>query len=273
MIPAMAHDAVATPGAAELLLSICTLVRSEQLYCEMLEAFQRQGFAQPDCEFLYVDNRIANQFDGYGGYNHFLARARGRYVILCHEDVRPLEHRDALLQRIAELDAKDPNWAVLGNAGGAAIGQLAVMITDPLGENRRIGGPLPQRVSSLDENFVLAKAQARLSCSRALKGFHHYATDLCLNAETLGFTCYVVDYHLNHLGGASVAKDKALYTVVAASAQALMREHGRRRRAGRFLQTPIGRMYLSGNAFMHWLGNRKCVLMLAKRWYGLTKRA
>ena len=179
--------------------SVCTLVTDWEQYRTMLDTFRSGGFTSPDTEFLYLDNSIGNYFDGYNGINLFLNTARGRHVILCHQDVRLLDDDILVLEaKIAELEGLDPQWAVIGNAGGIKLGKLAVRITDPHGTNTR-RGHFPVRVTALDENFLVVRRSANLSLSRDLAGFHLYGTDLCLLAGILGHHCYAVDFHLQHL--------------------------------------------------------------------------
>jgi hypothetical protein len=102
---------------------------------------------------------------------------------------------DAVLD---ELARRDPNWGVCGNAGGIHPGRLAIRITDPHGDNQ-LRESLPAKATSLDENFLLVRRDANLAVSRDLEGFHLYGTDLCLVAQFLGYSAYVVDFHLRHL--------------------------------------------------------------------------
>ena len=37
-----------------------------------------------------------------------------------------------------------------------------------------------------------------MNVSKELSGFHFYGADLCLNAEKIGHTCYVIDYPVLH---------------------------------------------------------------------------
>ena len=128
-----------------------------------------------------------------------LDAARGDLVILCHQDVRLIsDGRDQLEQRLAELDSLAPRWALAGNAGGAAPGKLAIRITDGHGHDVHVGA-LPLRVASLDENFIVVKGSARVALSGDLDGFHFYGADLCLVADTLGYSAHVIDFHLEHL--------------------------------------------------------------------------
>ncbi|MEI8340023.1 MAG: acyl esterase [Verrucomicrobiota bacterium] len=177
--------------------SICTLVSKPAEYAEMIASFFEAGFKPEFCEFLYCDNSQSNQLDAYSAYNLFLSAARGKYIILCHQDILlKFDGIDKLDQCIRELDSRDPSWALLGNGGGIGFGRCAVRITHP--GNRQNTGRFPVRVESLDENFILVKRSANLCLSHDMKGFHFYGTDLCQNAISLGLTAWVVDFHLFH---------------------------------------------------------------------------
>ena len=182
--------------------SFCTLVNDLDEYALMLDAFAAKGFTADDCEFLYIDNSRANRFDAFDGLNRMLARAAGRHVVLCHQDVLPIEDGRARLDELLEdLYRTDGQWGVCGNAGADARGDLVVRISDPWGADREAGGPFPRRVMSLDENFIVVRRDANLALSRDLGGYHWYGADLCIMAETLGWTSYVIDFHLAHRSG------------------------------------------------------------------------
>jgi hypothetical protein len=187
--------------------TIGTLVTSPEQYGAMRESFAARGFDSDTCEFLYLDNRGPNQTGAYRGLNALLHAARGDYVILCHQDVRLLsDDIDTLDLRLAELSSRDDDWALAGNAGGLAPGVLAHRISDPHGADRN-SGDLPQRVMSLDENFIVVKRSARVGCSVNLEGFHFYGPDLCLNADMAGHSAWVIDFHLLHLSGGTKSPD------------------------------------------------------------------
>lgn len=179
--------------------SFCTLVSRPALYAQMLDSFQAAGFTPADCEFLYIDNSATNQGDGYQGLNRLIAAARGRYIVLCHQDLLAIAPRTRLDESLAELDALAPDWAVVGNSGHDDRGRKRHRLTDRHGFDMT-SGPLPGRVVSLDENFVLIRRDASLGFSHDLSGFHIYATDLCLQADLRGRSAWVVDFHLEHLG-------------------------------------------------------------------------
>jgi hypothetical protein len=190
--------AARTPGR-RIAFSIATLVNDRAEYEAMVVSFRAGGFDGDDCEYLFVDNTAANTLDGYTGLARLLDEADGTYVILCHQDVRLIKDgRAALEARLADLEARSPDWALAGNAGGIAPGRLAARISDPHAPDQH-PIPLPARVHSLDENFIVVRRAARISPSRDLAGFHFYGTDLCLQAELAGWSAHVIDFHLRHL--------------------------------------------------------------------------
>ncbi len=230
----------ATPVAGPVRYSICTLVTGRAEYAAMLSSFRAHGFSEPSCEFLFIDNTVANAATAYDGLNRMIDAARGRYVILCHQDVRLIaDGRTDLDQRLAELEQRDPNWAVAGNAGGVGPGRLAMRISDPHGDNRKIGD-LPARALSLDENFLVLKRAARIGLSHDLKGFHFYGADLCMAADVMGYSTYVIDFHLRHLSDGVVTP--AFY-----AARREFRAKWSRALRSRWMQTTCGIMLLTGS--------------------------
>lgn len=194
-----AIDAAQRYRAEELDYSICTLVTRWDEYQAMQDSFRAKGFAEPSCEFLYVDNASGNRFDAFSGLNLFLSTARGRVIIVCHQDVR-LSHdgRAELDAVVAAMDRDHPGWGVLGNAGGTPGGELRIRISDPHGADTR-RGPFPATATALDENFLVVRRAANLAASADIGGYHLYGADLCLIADVLGHSAHVVDFHLEHL--------------------------------------------------------------------------
>ncbi|MEQ1672560.1 MAG: hypothetical protein ABL893_17030, partial [Hyphomicrobium sp.] len=216
-----------------------TLVTDRAQYDCMRASFTAGGFQDHDCEYIFIDNTGPGQTDAYRGLNALLNAARGQTVILCHQDVRLLsDGRDVLDQRLAELSARDAVWALAGNAGGVAAGRLALRITDPHGKNQQVG-QLPARVSSLDENFIVVRREARIGFSADLSGFHFYGADICLHAAHMGYSAYVIDFHLEHLSPGK--KDKSF-----AVAEDAFRAKWSRAMTPRWIQTTCSLIHLSG---------------------------
>lgn len=189
-------------GAMEPLFSICVMLTDWREYEECTTSFRGKGFDESCCEFIVLDNSAGNRADAYVALNEFLQAARGRYVILCHQDVLLLDDgRDELETWLAELERIDPAWGVCGNAGHSADGWPTICISHPYSARDIQGAPFPTRVVSLDENFMVVRRAANLALSRDLSGFHHYAADLCTIADILGWNAYVIGFFLKHKSG------------------------------------------------------------------------
>ena len=194
--------------APRIVYSFGSLVTDLVEYRAMVAAFRAAGFGSDDCEFLFADNSTGNSFDAFVAYNRFLLEARGRYIVLCHQDIMPLTDTRAVLdERLEALTRLDSEWGLCGNAGGKPDGELVYRITQGGNEALEFGGPFPVRVMSLDENFIVVRREANLALSRDLEGFHWYGSDLCMIADILGWTAYVIDFHLFHKSKGNVSAD------------------------------------------------------------------
>ncbi|MDB5005967.1 MAG: hypothetical protein JWP45_360 [Mucilaginibacter sp.] len=181
--------------------TIATLVTEMSEYQEMVHSFLTAGFTKDICEYIYIDNSNGNSFDAYQGINLFLQTAKAEYIIITHQDVLiNFDTIDILNRRIDEIAKKDENWAILSNAGGIENNlyhRVAIHLVYGDGHLQK-EGKFPQKVCSIDEHFILVKRAANLSLSHNLKGFHLYGTDICLIAELLGYSAYVIDFKITH---------------------------------------------------------------------------
>jgi len=240
--------------------SICTLVTRKAEYQEMLTSFLEKGFDEKSCEYLFIDNSEKCTFEAFEGLNHFLQQAQGRYVILCHQDIIVHDHdRNHLDEKIAEIEKKDSNWALLANAGGINFKWIATNLTQGSG-NRIKEKRLPLITKTIDENFVIAKNSANLALSHNLKGFHLYGADLCLLADVLGFNSYIIDFNVIHKSDGNA--DHTFYKLRKEFIKKY--EHAFR---SRFLATTITRFYISGNWFTAWFYNLQPVKFFVRQYY------
>lgn len=190
---------VASAEVRQMQYSFCTLVTQDDQYKDMVSSFQARGFDTPDCEFLYADNTSDNSYDGFSGLNALVNAAKGRIIILIHQDILAIDNRAQLDRVLQNLTAHDPTWAVAGNAGTTAELKPCRRMTSTMGYNETIGS-LPASIETLDENLLILRADARIGFSNDLQGFHLYGTDLVQQAALRGCKSYVVDFHLEHLG-------------------------------------------------------------------------
>lgn len=185
--------------------SLCILVTNWQQFNDCLTSFRRCGFDDTCCEILVIDNSVRNQADAYVGLNEFLQAADGDYVILMHQDVTLIDDgRIELELRLKELTELDPRWGLCGNAGCTPDATPVLFLSHPVSDDHICGGPFPAAVGSLDENFIVVRKAANLALSRDLQGFHHYGADLCIIADILGWTAYVIAFKLRHHSGGTV---------------------------------------------------------------------
>ena len=101
----------------QIYYSFCSLVTDPAQYRAMVQSFVAAGFEAGLCEYLQADNSAGGSADGYTGLNQLITKAKGRYVVLLHQDVIAFDSKDHLDQILANLTQADPNWAVAGNAG------------------------------------------------------------------------------------------------------------------------------------------------------------
>ncbi|RZL68785.1 MAG: acyl esterase [Pedobacter sp.] len=244
--------------------SICTLVTRKQEYNEMLQSFLNKGFSTEDCEYLFIDNSTNCTFDAYQGLNIFLQQAKGKYIILCHQDVLVHDQDRAHLSKcINEIEERDKNWGILANAGGINLKWIATNLTQGNG-NVIKEKFLPLQTKTVDENFIIVKSSANLTLSNDLSGFHLYGTDLCILADILGYNAYIIDFNLTHKSDGNA--DQSFY----AQKRAMITKYRHALRS-RFLCTTITRFYISGNWFTAIIYDTMLIKFFVKQYYKFFK--
>ena len=248
----------------DCVFSICTLVTDTIQYQQMVASFQEHGFDGPDCEYLFLDNSATNRYDAFSGINFLLRAAKGRFIIVCHQDILLFDDKDTLLRALDNLSKLDSAWGVLGNAGFTTNHELAIRITDPYGQDKK-QGDLPVEVTGLDENFLLINAECRLSLSNKVTGFHLYGIDIYLVANMLGYTAYVIDFHVHHLGGRSVStRNQTIRTELAASRFRLANTYTKKMKS-RWVGNTSAQFFLTGSPFLNHVVNSKIAKKVLKR--------
>ncbi|MGI4750977.1 MAG: hypothetical protein ACRYFB_10100 [Janthinobacterium lividum] len=241
--------------------SVCTLVTNWNEYQEMLQSFLQAGFTETISEFIYIDNITQNTHDAYQGLNRFLQEAQGELIIICHQDILiDLDKIEDLENRIEEIEKLDPTWAILSNAGGIENNlyqRVAVHINYADGF-KQTAGELPQKVCSVDENFIVIKKAANLALSGNLSGFHLYGLDLCLIAELLGFNAYAIDFLLTHK---SYGNPDISYNIVL---QSLKQKYFYFMRSRQILTT-FADFRLSGSSFQRWFLSLKWIKKIIRK--------
>ncbi|XOB61347.1 glycosyltransferase family 2 protein [Campylobacterota bacterium DY0563] len=244
----------------EKLFSICILTARQDELESVTQSFEEAGFTDENSEYLYIDNISKNKYDAYDGYNKFLNLAKGEYIILAHQDLLlDFDNIEVLKQRIEQMNELDPTWAILGNFGFSKenINRRYSRITDP-GVDNLFEGPLPAKVGSLDENFLVVKNDANLTLSRNIGHYHLYGTDLCIQAQNQGYSTYVIDFHLRHKSGGF--PNKSFYD----TKDRLVKQYTNAFKS-RFVRTPCTIIYISNNGFLNKIMNKKFIYSIKKR--------
>jgi hypothetical protein len=186
---------------------ICTIANKLDQYAEMKYSFLEAGFDESRCRYSVFDNSKSNIYDPYITINDIRVNTEEPYIIFCHQDVLINQGHgfEQLLKVLKELDQLDPKWAVAGNSGFNSKYEHVVKITDPHNTPIWTDG-FPQKIYSLDENFIVINAAADVACSSELSWFYFYATDLCLDATLKGYSCYAIDFHLTHLSPGKIVQ-------------------------------------------------------------------
>lgn len=235
------------------LFSICTIVNNQEEYQEMVHSFERCGFAD-GCEYLVADNTPGNAFDAYQAIAAFLKQASGRYLIIVHQDVRCIDTKAQLIDCLENLTSKDKRWAICGNAGAQGY-HARVMYLQNEGQVLKYNN-LPARVHSLDENLLIVNRSTNLTISGDLSGYHLYGTDLCLLADILGYTSYVIPFMVNHLSKGNLKALDEYFPI--------FREAYGRKLRSRYIETTCTKFYLSNGVTQNKVYNNTGVFGLVK---------
>jgi hypothetical protein len=203
------YRAVAKSPSWEHVFSVCCIVSDGEVYGKMRRLFAEQGFDSSLCEFLVCDNCEGNEFGAFEAVRSFMREAKGRYVVIAHQDVYPLDRAEKLIAKIEALQICHPTWGVIGNAGtGGESGAGGARSLATPGETCGISPPVV-RVDSLDENLLIVRNGTGITVSSDLEGFHFYGFDICSVASRLGYSSHVLDFPWWHESMGTI--DKAFF--------------------------------------------------------------
>lgn len=121
-------------------------------------------------------------------------------VVFAHQDIYfPAGWLEKLHKAIADIEAVDRNWAVIGIYGAKQDGSQAGYLYDT-STRRLLGSPLvrPEKVAILDEIVLVVRAASGVTFDPDLPGFHMYGTDIALSAAKAGQSVWVADIPVVH---------------------------------------------------------------------------
>lgn len=144
--------------------------------------------AHPHQVIIQEGYRSASQ-----AYNDAIEKSKNDAIVFVHQDiVLPDEWMADLERSLQSLEKTDANWGVLG-CWGATRNNWGVGYIYSTGLGL-LGRPFdsPQPVETLDEIVLVIRKSSGLRFDERLPHFHLYGTDICLRAEAVGRTNYVV---------------------------------------------------------------------------------
>lgn len=136
-------------------------------------------------------------------YNRGLAATDSELVIFAHHDIfLPRGWETLLLARLAEVERKDPNWAIVGSNGiGLNATSYGPVWSSSIGSIVGRVPTEPVEVQSFDEHLFVMRRSAGLRFDEELPGFHLYGTDIVQIARKAGWGTYGVALPLIHNDG------------------------------------------------------------------------
>jgi hypothetical protein len=187
---------------------ICTIANDRTQYQNLLDSLHKSGFSSQNSRITLFDNFGSNQFEPFSCINQVLQETTEPYILFCHQDILfdKGEGFKDLLARLEELNKLDPKWAVAGNAGVNQKFKYVIRISDA-NQSYNWKGSFPQKIFSLDENFLVINTKNKPACSAELTGFHLYGSDICLHSIKNGNTSYVINFHITHLSGGNTGQE------------------------------------------------------------------
>lgn len=134
------------------------------------------------------------------GNNRLLDRNPGRICILAHHDVYlPNGWKRVLIERLAEVQAHDPDWGVIAAYGVGLDGRhwgpvWSSAISGVIG-----GVPAgPEPIQSADELLIIIRSDSGLRFDEDLPHFHFHGLDIVQTALAAGMGAYAVPLPLIH---------------------------------------------------------------------------
>jgi len=145
------------------------------------------------------------------GLNRGLAATGAEITVFVHQDVYlPAGWADLLQTRLAEVAARDPDWALVGAFGvdHRELGWGPVWSTS-LGSIVGQVAPHPVEVQSFDELLIVLRRSSGIRFDEDLPGFHLYGTDIVQIARKAGRGAWAVSLPLIHNDGFHEALDSS----------------------------------------------------------------
>lgn len=155
----------------------------------------------PDISSKNVDVIVLNDRNSASqAYADVISTSPHSIFVFAHQDVYfPKAWAEKLRLAIRQIEAIDPDWAVIGAYGMRGDGRHFGYLYDT-SMRCILGHPVasPERVSVLDEIVLIVRGQSGITFDAALPGFHMYGTDIALTAREKGLGVWVADLPVVH---------------------------------------------------------------------------
>ncbi len=179
-------------------------VRPISFVCVRFSDELQQNLLKSDCvhdprnELIVVDNRQNLFFQSLGAaFNDGIGKATHELIALIHEDVLLPRNWQAQLElSLAELEAHDPDWGMVGAVGWGEHGNSAIgHYSDP-------HRPIPvntfktrrfEKVHRLDEQLMIVRRSLKIRLDPDLPSIHNIGQDVQRHLVGRGLRTFVVD--------------------------------------------------------------------------------
>jgi hypothetical protein len=132
--------------------------------------------------------------DATKAFNAALSTVTADVAVFLHQDLYlPDQWLSDLDSALVWLAANNPDWGVLGLFGVSRCREMRGWVYST-GLKTVLGShfSFPEQVRTLDEVLLVIRKSSGLRFDENLHGFHMYGTDICIEAESLGLTNYVI---------------------------------------------------------------------------------
>lgn len=195
---------------SKLRYSIITCVSDFEVYerC-LLSSLSRLTGDTPAFELIPIDNRTSTYY-APTALNHGIDISHADIIIFCHQDISLMPDFFNYVERA--LAGVDDRWGVIGCAGRSIDPEheVGVVYNGHPGEydssyqeklKRSWNGKMTRhRVHSVDECLFIYNKNSKTRFNDFLKGFHFYASDLCMSLIKNKFDVYATYLPVIHHG-------------------------------------------------------------------------
>ena len=186
------------------LVSILCIENKKDIYNGFAESLHTQ--VDVDYELIHIANENGEYTSACEAYNEAVKRAKGKYLLFCHQDIRfeePYSLRD-ILTDIKAIGA----FGVAGIAGARAKKKdkykTEIVSTIRHGKKKEAIGEqeiaLPEPVQTVDECFFVIENNIFAKYPFPQNdGWHLYAVEYCLRMLKCGYINYAVPAKIWHM--------------------------------------------------------------------------